>query len=44
MIELLGDDPRFSIPQVYRELSSERVFTSDYVVGDSLEYIADNYP
>lgn len=44
MREYVGDDIRYNIPKVYPELSSERIFTTDFIKGDSLDTIADTYP
>ena len=44
MIELLKGDSRYNIPQVIDELTTERIFTSEFVNGVSLDWASENLP
>ena len=44
MRELLADDARYFVPNVIGELSTERVFTSEFASGMTMESSADNLP
>ncbi|KRX03961.1 Protein kinase-like domain [Pseudocohnilembus persalinus] len=43
MRNLVQEDRRYYVPKIYEELSTERVFTQEFIVGDSFEKICNSY-
>jgi aarF domain-containing kinase len=42
MASLIGGDIQYRVPKVIEELTTERIFTSEFANGVSLDWAADN--